>query len=105
MHREVRLTCNGKSRELYSEDISLGGIYIRTKEMFPEGSEVALALPLEEGDEVRLNGIITYTISEPNASTKKPAGIAIEFDTRDNTGIEKLKSYLEKMSDQDLFED
>ena len=105
LDRRVRLTCNGKSRELYSEDISLGGIYLRTREMLPEGSEVALTLPLDEGDEVHLNGIIVYAVSEPDAPTKKHAGIAIEFSTRDNVGIEKLKGYLEKMSDQGLFED
>ena len=105
LYRRVHVICNGRSRELYSEDISLGGIYIKTKEHFPKGSEVALTLPLEEGTEVHLSGVIVDTINEADASVKKPAGIAIEFSTRDNTAIEKLRSYLEKMSDEGILED
>jgi Tfp pilus assembly protein PilZ len=105
LYRKVHVMCNGRSRELYSEDISLGGIYIRTKESFPEGSEVALTLPLEEGTQVHLNGVIVYTVNMSQESAKNPAGMAIEFSTRNNVGIEKLRSYLEKMSDQGVFED
>jgi len=105
LYRKVRVTCNGQSQELYSEDISLGGIYLKTKEPFPKGSEVALTLPLEEGTKVHLNGVIVYTINTSHNSMKKPAGIAIEFSTRDTAGIEKLRDYLEKMSDRDVFED
>ena len=105
LYRKVHIICNGRSRGLYSEDISLGGIYLKTKEPFPEGSEVVLTLPLEEGTPLHLNGVIVYTINESDASVRKPAGIAIEFSTRNNVGIEKLRSYLEKMSDQDVFED
>lgn len=104
LSRKVRVACNGKSRELYSEDISLGGMYIKTRELFPEGSEVGITLPLEEGTEVCLNGVIVYTVNGSDASEKRPAGIAIEFSTRNNVGIEKLKAYLEKISDQDVFE-
>jgi uncharacterized protein (TIGR02266 family) len=103
--RKVQMRWNGRSRELYSEDISLGGIYIRTKEPFPEGAEVALTLPLEEGTQVQLSGVIVYTINETGGSLKRPAGIAIEFSTRNDAEIERLRSYLEKMSDQDVFED
>ena len=105
LYRKVHVICNGRSRVLYSEDISLGGIYIKAKEHFPRGSEVALTLPLEEGVQVHLSGVIVYTINESEASVKRPAGIAIEFSTRNNAGIEKLRSYLEKVSDQDVFED
>jgi len=105
LYRKVRVICNGQSQELYSEDISLGGIYLKTKEPFPKGSEVALTLPLEEGTKVHLNGVIVYTINTSHNSMKKPAGIAIEFSTRDTAGIEKLRDYLEKMSDRDVFED
>ena len=105
LYRKVHVICNGRSRVLYSEDISLGGIYIKAKEHFPRGSEVALTLPLEEGAQVHLSGVIVYTINESEASVKRPAGIAIEFSTRNNAGIEKLRSYLEKVSDQDVFED
>lgn len=105
LYRRVHLICNSRSRELYSEDISLGGIYLKTKEPFPEGSAVALTLPLEEGTQVQLSGVIVYTINESDASVKRPAGIAIEFSTRNNVGIGKLRSYLEKMSDQDVFEE
>jgi len=105
LYRKVRVTCNGQSQELYSEDISLGGIYLKTKEPFPKGSEVALTLPLEEGTKVHLNGVIVYTINTSHNSMKKPVGMAIEFSTRDTAGIEKLRDYLEKMSDRDVFED
>ena len=104
LYRRVRVTCNGKSRELYSEDISLGGMYIKTREPLPEGSEVAITLPLEEGTQIHLNGVVVYTTSEFQNSMKKPPGMAIEFSTRNNAGIETLRSYLEKMSDLDVFE-
>lgn len=105
LYRKVHVICKGKSRELYSEDISLGGIYLKTNEHFAKGSKVALTLPLEEGAQVCLSGVIVYTINESDATVKRPAGIAIEFSIRNNTGIEKLRSYLEKVSDQDVLEE
>lgn len=105
LHKRVRITCDGMSRELYSEDISLGGMYIRTRELLAEGSEVAIALYLEEGSEVHLNGVIIYTVNASQESTKRPAGMAIEFSAHDQKGTEKLKSYLERISDKDIFED
>ena len=105
LSRKVQVACNGKSRELYSTDISLGGMYLKTKEPFPQGSEVVMTLPLEEGTQVRLHGVIVHTVTTSQASAKKPAGIAIEFSTRDNAGIEELKRYLERISDQDVLED
>jgi Tfp pilus assembly protein PilZ len=101
----VHVTCNGKSRALYSENISLGGIYIKTREFFPEGSEVAVTLPLEEGNDVCLYGVIVYTITPSQESARKPAGMAIEFSVRNEAGIQKLRSYLERISDQDVLED
>jgi Tfp pilus assembly protein PilZ len=105
LYRKVHIICNGRSRELYSEDISLGGIYLKAKEHFAKGSKVALTLPLEEGAQVNLSGVIVYTTNESDASVKRPAGIAIEFSTRNNAEIEKLRSYLEKVSDKDVLED
>ena len=105
LYTRIRISCDGKSRELYSEDISLGGIYVKTGEPFPKGSEVAITVPLEGGTQVCLNGVVVYTTNSSQKSAKKPAGMAIEFSTHNNAEIQKLKSYLEKMSDQDLFED
>ncbi len=46
---KAQLMHNGATSELFTANLSLGGIYLRTPEPFAVGSKVELSLPLEGG--------------------------------------------------------
>ena len=72
----VHITYNGSSHELYTENLSEGGVYIKTKEPFPFGSEVKMSLPLESGSHISLNGVV---VNSKRDFGKHPPGMGIKF--------------------------
>lgn len=73
---KVHVTHNGIASELFSANLSLGGICLRTPEPFAVGSKVELSLPLEGGKHVRLKGIVIHAKS---GIAKHHPGMGIEF--------------------------
>jgi hypothetical protein len=43
-----------------SQDISIGGLYLNTQAILPEGSALLLRIPLPGGKEVIVNGEVVY---------------------------------------------
>ncbi len=74
--RRVCITFNEASHELETENLSEGGVYIKTKEPFPFGSEVKISIPLEAGSNVYLNGVVA-NINRDHG--KHPPGMGIKF--------------------------
>lgn len=75
-YKRVNVTYNGTSHELYSGNLSEGGVYIKTTGPFPVGSEVKISLPLEAGSHIDLKGVVVNT--KPDYG-KYPPGMGIEF--------------------------
>jgi uncharacterized protein (TIGR02266 family) len=74
--KRVHVIHNGTTSELFSANLSLGGICLRTPEPFAVGSKVELSLPLEGGRHIQLKGIVIHARS---GIAKHHPGMGIEF--------------------------
>jgi len=72
----VHVSHNGTTSELFTANLSLGGIYLRTPEPFAAGSKVELSLPLEGGSPIQLKGIVRHAKS---GIAKQHPGMGIGF--------------------------
>jgi uncharacterized protein (TIGR02266 family) len=77
-HRRARLVtqirCEALGREemLLTRDVSVGGVFISTKEPFPMGSDIAVALQLQSGSTpLSTRGKVVYSL--------KGLGMGIQF--------------------------
>ena len=74
--KRVHVIHNATTSELFSANLSLGGICLRTPEPFAVGSKVELSLPLEGGRHIQLKGIVIHAKS---GIAKHHPGMGIEF--------------------------
>jgi len=77
-HR-VYVTCNGTPHELYTGNISEGGVFIKTKDPFPAGSRVDISLPMEAGSHIHLRGLVVSAKLPSRDMSEDYAGMGIEF--------------------------
>ncbi|MFZ2198440.1 MAG: PilZ domain-containing protein, partial [Thermodesulfovibrionales bacterium] len=101
MCNKVYVTCNGAASELYTVNVSAGGMYIKTKEPFPVGSKVVIAFPLEKGSLIHLNGVVANIQS---GIGKQPPGMGIEFKEVRDDELKRLRDFVKKASAQDILE-
>jgi uncharacterized protein (TIGR02266 family) len=101
MCNKVYVTCNGTASELYTVNVSAGGMYIKTKEPFPVGSKVVIAFPLEKGSLIHLKGIVANIQS---GIGKQPPGMGIAFKEVSEDELKRLRDFVKKASAQDIFE-
>jgi Tfp pilus assembly protein PilZ len=97
--KKVDVRYDGANYELDSENLSEGGMYIRTKEPFPTGSEVEIILSLRVGSKIYLTGVVVYETSPLSDSSKLPHGMAIEFKEIGDKEKEMLRGYIERAQD------
>lgn len=86
----------GTNYELDSDNLSEGGMYIRTKEPFPTGSEIEIILSLGVATKIYLTGVVLYETSPLSASSKMPPGMAIEFKEIGDKEIGLLRNYIKR---------
>ena len=101
MCNKVYVTCNGTASELYTVNVSAGGMYIKTKEPFPVGSKVVIAFPLEKGSLIHLKGVVANIQS---GIGKQPPGMGIEFKEVRDDELKRLRDFVKKASAQDILE-
>ncbi len=94
--KKVRVRHDGQYHELESENLSEGGMYIKTYDPFPAGSEIEISLPLEVGP-VHLKGVVLYERDHIGDTSKLPPGIAVEFRGIEAEEVEMLQRYIEKV--------
>lgn len=97
--KKVRVSDNGNQLELDSENLSEGGMYIRTKDPFPVDSAIKITIPLEEGSSINVTGVVLYNKGSSAGTSKLPPGMAIEFRETGEKEIEMLRSYISKVPD------
>jgi uncharacterized protein (TIGR02266 family) len=73
---KVHVIHNGTTSELFSSNLSLAGICLRTPEPFAVGSKVELSFPLEGGSHIRVKGIVIHAKS---GIAKHHPGMGVEF--------------------------
>jgi hypothetical protein len=97
--KKVRVRYDGVHYELFSDNLSEGGMYIRTREPFPAGSELEITFSLGFGSQINLMGGVVYVTSPLNDSLKLPPGMAIEFKEIGDKEKEMLRGYIQKALD------
>jgi len=102
--RKVFVTCNGSPHELYTENLSEGGIYILTNAPFPIGTKLEMALPLDAGTQIHVKGVVIY-IKRPFSDVfEHPSGMAIEFREMTDDDRRILRDFIKRASAQDIPE-
>jgi CheY-like chemotaxis protein len=104
-NKKIRVQFIGISHELYAESIAEGGIYIMKKEPFPPGSELALTLPISDGEPLAVNGIVVYVKGIFGKESRVPAGMAVEFTDRSPAITEKLEKFVKNSIAGDAIDD
>ncbi len=100
MCNKVYVTCNGMTSELYTVNVSAGGMYIKTQEPFPAGSKVVISLPLKAGN-MHLKGVVANI---QRGIGKQPPGMGIEFREVGDDERKMLSDFVKKMTEQKILE-
>ena len=98
---KVYVTYNGTASELYTVNVSAGGVYIKTKEPLPVGSKVVISLPLKAGSHLHLKGVVAYIKCDIG---KQPYGMGIEFKEVGDDERKILRDFVKRESAQDVPE-
>lgn len=102
--RRVYVTCNGTPYELYTGDISEGGVYIKTKEPFPVGSKVEISLHMGAVSHIQLRGIVVSAKLPSPDMSGNPAGMGVEFKEVRDDERKILRDFVKRASAQEIIE-
>jgi uncharacterized protein (TIGR02266 family) len=94
--KKVRVRHNGADYELESDNLSQGGMYIKTRDPFPAGSEVEIFFALEMGSRIQLTGVVLYRRTLLDDTLKLPPGVAIEFKKNSDEVTAALQGFVER---------
>ena len=101
---KVSVTCNEETKELYSENLSSGGIYVRSEETFPPGSDVNITFPLLNDESISLNGRIVYVKGFASRVLTSPPGMAIEFMDISDENASRLDDLVSQLLTCDIID-
>lgn len=96
---KVQVTHNGTTSELFTANLSLGGIYLETTEPFAIGSKVDLSLPLEGGNRIHLKGIV---VNARSGIATHQSGMGIEFNQIGDYERKVISNLIKKGAAEDL---
>lgn len=102
--RKLTVYCEGKEYEYYAETLSEGGIYLRTLEPFPIGTDLEITLLLDEVHSLQAKGKVIYTKRIHDDFMNLPPGMAIQFRGLAERGVQLLKSYVADLLAKDILE-
>jgi CheY-like chemotaxis protein len=103
-NKKVEVTYEGKQYELYAENLSERGIFLRRQEPFPVGSQVDVKFYLGSKESIQLKGIIIYTKILFGDYLTLPPGMAIEFKGLTEDNAKALKFYIEDLIAKDILD-
>jgi uncharacterized protein (TIGR02266 family) len=101
--RKIPVSHDGKRYEFYSETLSEGGLYLRTRDPFAVGTEIGLTLALE-GATMTVKGDVIYTKDLHGDYLDLPPGMAIKFKELTGEDLRLLKEYVSDLLAKDIFE-
>lgn len=102
--RKLIVHCGGKEYEYYAETLSEGGIYLRTREPLPIGTDLEITLHLDELHSIRAKGTVIYTKKINEDFMNVPPGMAIQFRGLTEQNVQFLKSYVSDLLAKDILE-
>lgn len=97
----AHVTHNGTTSEHFTENLSLGGICLKTTVPFAIGSKVELSLPLEGGNHIHLKGIV---VNARSGNAKNQAGMGIEFHEVRDYERKIISNLMKKAAAEDLIQ-
>jgi CheY-like chemotaxis protein len=103
-NKKVSLTHEAKHYELFSENLSMGGIYLRKNVPLRVGSKADMVLPLDD-TRMHLWGTVIYTRELFTGAFELPPGMAIEFKGLTPAERQTLSDYIEKSLARDIAEE
>ncbi len=98
MRRFLRATFNQKISFVYAGlevkgfaiTLSEGGIFLRTSNPLPVGSEVKVKIPLKSGAEIVVSGVVVYAMGLISGHFLIPPGMAVQFSDPDSDAMKQL---------------
>lgn len=102
--RKLAVFCGGKEYEYYAETLSEGGIYLRTRDPLPIGTEMQITLRLNETHFLPVKGTVIYTKKLNEDFMNLPPGMAIQFRGLSAADVQLLKSYVADLLAKDILE-
>jgi uncharacterized protein (TIGR02266 family) len=101
---KVSVTCNEETKDLYSENLSSGGIYVRSNESFPPGSDVTITFPLLNDESISLKGRVVYVKGVDSKVMTSPPGMAIEFRDMSSEDVSRLDDFVSQLLTCDIID-
>lgn len=89
---EVRVASQVAFRASYLRDLSMGGLFVRSRQPLPRGAEVVVELQVEAQPAVRLRGEVMRQEHAPDGT---PRGFGVRFSTVDAETKQALEQILE----------
>jgi uncharacterized protein (TIGR02266 family) len=102
-HRRVNVSAtvtvshNGSSCALEMQNLSVGGMYLKTDTPFPKGSVIHMSLPLDKNQPISLKGVVVYSKDANGTTAKNPAGMGIQFEKIREKEFTILRDYLDNV--------
>lgn len=111
--KHIRTACNekvivdfsGKKHSLYAEMCSGGGLYVRSEDPIPTGSDVVVSLHLGNGEQRHYKGKVIYTKNEFGDFSAMSPGMAIQFTELSQQDELELNDYIKTLVAADIFEE
>lgn len=85
---EVKVASQESLRASYLRDLSMGGLFVRSKQPLPEGTAVIVELSVEEREPLRLRGEVTRQEHGPDGTAR---GFGVRFSTVDAETMASLE--------------
>ena len=104
-NQEVFVTYEGGTQKYYAANISAGGIYIRSLDKLPVGTEVEVSIKLKSKKPVYLKGRVIYKKEVYTDVFKVISGVAIEFYDLNKRQINILRDYIMDLLVGDIMEE
>ncbi len=104
-NKRAVVTHEGKSQNLFVENISAGGIYVRKHEPLPVGSAVDIVVSLEGDVMIQLTGVVVHVQELSCDFLRLPPGMAIEFSNPGKEESDLLRKYVQNAMAKDLIEE
>jgi len=105
LYVEMFVTYKGMLYKLYTGNLSQGGMFIKTTEPFPAGSDVKISFPLEKESRIHLKGVVVHTKPPSADITKHQPGMAIKFTEVGDAERKILISLARRSGEQSFAED
>ncbi|MBI5847544.1 MAG: response regulator [Nitrospirae bacterium] len=74
----VSINCKGRQRDLPASNLSVEGIFLKTAEPYPAGTEMDLVLTVDDEDPIELKGMVV-SAHKISADVQPEAGMGIRF--------------------------